>query len=308
MREWQDLHAQLRRVCKDLKIERSRTAAEGAERDAVDADRVHQALLAGLLSHVGVKDERAAARATGRPQRGRRPLTEYHGARGISFAVFPGSALARKPPDCVVAGELVETSRMWARTVARVEPEWVEAAAAHLVKRTYAEPHWSAKRGSVVARERVTLYGVPLVADRAVQYGRIDPETSREMFVRHALVEGDWRTRHDFFHANRQLLEDVGELEHRTRRRDIVVDDETLFSFYDKRIPPTVVSGAHFDRWWKGARRETPDLLTFTEADVVDEAAEQVSQDTSPIAGTWVGSTSPSATGSSPARRRTASP
>ena len=150
------------------------------------------------------------------------------------------------------------------------------------MKRTYAEPHWSAKRGSVVARERVTLYGVPLVADRAVQYGRIDPETSREMFIRHALVEGDWRTRHDFFHANRQLLEDVGELEHRTRRRDIVVDDETLFSFYDKRIPPTVVSGAHFDRWWKGARRETPDLLTFTEADVVDETAEQVSQDDFP--------------------------
>ena len=282
VREWQDLHSQLRRVCKDLKIELSRTAATGSERDAVDADRVHQALLAGLLSHVGVKDERAAARAAGKPQRGRRPLTEYQGARGISFAVFPGSALARTPPDCVVAAELVETSRMWARTVARVEPEWVEQLAAHLVKRTYAEPHWSARRGSVVARERVTLYGMPLVADRAVQYGRIDPETSRELFIRHALVEGDWRTRHDFFHANRQLLEDVGELEHRTRRRDIVVDDETLFSFYDKRIPPTVVSGAHFDRWWKGARRETPDLLTFTEADVVDEAAEQVSQDDFP--------------------------
>ncbi len=284
IREWQDLYSQLRRVCKDLKIDLTRTAAKGAERDAVDADRVHQALLAGLLSHVGVQDERAAVAAArgGKPQRGRRPLTEYQGARGIKFAVFPGSALARKPPDCVVAGELVETSRMWARTVAQVEPEWVEKAAAHLVRRTYAEPHWSARRGSVVARERVTLYGMPLVADRDVQYGRIDPETSRELFIRHALVEGDWRTRHEFFHDNRRLLDDVGELEHRTRRRDIVVDDEALFGFYDRRIPAEVVSGAHFDNWWKKSRRETPDLLTFTEADVVDEAAEQVSQDDFP--------------------------
>ncbi len=281
IREWQDLHSQLRRVCKDLKVTVSRTAPVGAERDAVDADRVHQALLAGLLSHVGMKNERAAAKAqqgAKAPTRGRRPLPEYLGARSISFAVFPGSALARKPPDWLVAAELVETSRLWGRTVARVEPEWVERAAAHLVKRSYAEPHWSAKRSAVVAREKVTLYGVPLVADRAVQYGSIDPELCRELFIRHALVEGDWRTQHRFFHENRRLLEDVEELEHRSRRRGILVDDEGLFTFYGKRLPAEVVSGAHFDAWWKKARRQTPDLLTFTEDDVVDDAAEQVSQ------------------------------
>lgn len=284
IREWQDLYSQLRRVCKDLKIGISRTASPEAGRDAVDADRVHQALLPGLLSQVGLKDERKAAKAAaGRAQRGRRPLTEFQGARGISFAIFPGSVLARRPPDLVVAAELVETSRLWARTVAKVEASWVEQAAAHVVKRSYAEPHWSARRGSVVAQERVTLYGMPLVVDRAVQYGRIDPVLSRELFIRHALVEGDWRTRHAFFHDNRRLLEDVGELEHRSRRRDIVVDDETLFTFYDQRIPADVVSGAHFDRWWKQARRETPDRLTFTEADVVDDsAAERVSQDDFP--------------------------
>ncbi len=283
VREWQDLHSQLRRVCKDLKIE---PVADG--RHGVRARRRRRRPRAP-----GAAGGPAVARGRqGRARRGacRRASRSGDAARSPSTRApaasrSPCSRGRRWPagrPTASSPAELVETSRMWARTVARVEPEWVETAAAHLVKRTYAEPHWSAKRGSVVARERVTLYGVPLVADRAVQYGRIDPETSRELFIRHALVEGDWRTRHDFFHANRQLLEDVGELEHRTRRRDIVVDDETLFSFYDKRIPPTVVSGAHFDRWWKGARRETPDLLTFTEADVVDEAAEQVSQDDFP--------------------------
>ena len=282
IREWQDLHSQLRRVVRDLKITVSRTADPAVEGAEVDADRVHQALLAGLLSHVGMQDERASARSgqAGGTQRqgGRRPLREYQGAHGIRFAIFPGSALAKKPPEWVVAGELVETSRLWARTVARVEPEWVEQIAAHLVKRSWSEPHWSARRGSVVAKEKVTLYGVPLVADRTVTYGRIDPMTSRELFIRHALVEGDWRTRHDFFHENRRLLDDVGELEHRARRRDIVVDDEALFAFYDKRIPEHVVSGAHFDSWWKKARRSTPELLTFTEDDLVDTAADQVSQ------------------------------
>ncbi len=275
IREWQDLHSQLRRVVRDLKITVSRTADPAVEGAEVDADRVHQALLAGLLSHVGMQDERASARGG---QGGRRPLREYQGARGIKFAIFPGSALAKKPPEWVVAAELVETSRLWGRTVARVEPEWVEQIGAHLVKRSWSEPHWSARRGSVVAKEKVTLYGVPLVADRTVTYGRIDPETSRELFVRHALVEGDWRTRHDFFHENRRLLDDVGELEHRARRRDIVVDDDTLFAFYDARIPAHVVSGAHFDSWWKKVRRSTPDLLTFTEQDLVDTTASQVSQ------------------------------
>ncbi|HET9945820.1 MAG TPA: DUF3418 domain-containing protein, partial [Actinomycetes bacterium] len=159
----------------------------------------------------------------------------------------------------------------------RVEPEWVEPLAEHLLKRSYSEPHWSAKQGAVMAYERVTLYGVPIVANRRVTYGRIDPELSRELFVRHALVQGEWRTHHRFFHHNRELLADVEELEHRARRRDILVDDETLFDFYDERVPADVVSARHFDAWWKAARRETPDLLTFDPAMLVREGASRVS-------------------------------
>src|SRR5262249_52130102 len=161
-----------------------------------------------------------------------------------------------KPPRWVVAAELVETSRLWGRIAARVEPEWVEALAGHLVKRSYSEPHWEAKRGAVVALEKVTLYGVPLIAGRKVNYGGIDPVLSRELFIRHALVEGDWSTRHEFFHANRELLAEVEELEHRVRRRDILVDEQELYDFYDRRIPEHVVSARHFDNWWKQTRRE----------------------------------------------------
>src|SRR5215218_5063054 len=187
VREWQDVHQQLRQAVKSLDI-----ALSGAPNDA---DRLHRSLLAGLLSRIGLKD------VTG-DRRGR----EYLGPRGARFAIWPGSALARKPPDLVMAAELVETSRLWGRTVARIEPEWAERLGAHLVRRTYSEPHWHAKRGSAMARERVTLYGVPLVADRLVGYARVDPELSRELFLRHALVEGDWRTHHKFFAANRALL------------------------------------------------------------------------------------------------------
>ena len=176
-----------------------------------------------------------------------------------------------------MAGELVETSRLWGRDLGRIEPEWVEPLAEHLVKRSYSEPHWSAKQGAVMAYEKVTLYGVPIVAARRITYGRIDPELSRELFMRHALVQGEWRTHHRFFHHNRELLADVEELEHRARRRDILVDDETLFDFYDERVPADVVSARHFDAWWKVARRETPDLLTFDPEMLVREGASRVS-------------------------------
>ena len=161
-----------------------------------------------------------------------------------------------------MAAELVETSRLWGRVAARIEPEWAEQLAAHLVKRTYSEPHWSRSRGAVVATERVTLYGLPIVAGRQVHYGRIDPELARELFIRHALVEGDWHTPHDFFARNRRLLAEVEELEHRARRRDILVDDEALFAFYDQRVPAEVVSARHFDAWWKQARRSGPTCST----------------------------------------------
>jgi ATP-dependent helicase HrpA len=246
IREWQDLHTQLRRTIKGLEL-----SLDGS---ATDPDRVHQALLAGLLSHVGLRD----------PDK-----REYAGARGTRFAVVPGSSLSRKQPRFVMAAELVETNRLWARVVARISPEWAEQVGAHLVKRSYSEPHWEQDMAAVMAFEKVTLYGVPLVARRRVSYGRVDPEVSRDLFLRHALVQGEWSTSHAFFARNRELLEEVEELEHRARRRDLVVGDDELYAFYDARVPADVVSGRHFDSWWKKARQTDPDLLTFRLPDLV---------------------------------------
>ncbi len=272
VREWQDLHGQLQSLTADLGVS---TDSSSSERSVV-----HTALLSGLLSHVGMKVVLATARpGAGGAEgagRGRRPLTEYLGARGTRFAIFPGSALARKPPDWVVAAELVETSRLWGRLVASIEPEWVEPVAAHLVKRDYSEPRWSKKRGAVVATEKVTLYGIPIVADRAVNFAGIDPVTSRELFIRHALVEGDWETRHDFFRDNAKLLAEAAELEQRARRRGLVAGEDALFEFYDARIPADVVSARHFDAWWKKARHASPGLLTLTLADLLSEQAADV--------------------------------
>ncbi len=260
VREWQDLYGQLKQVAKQLGI--AVNTAPG------DPRMIHRSLLAGLLSHLGMREDTGTG---GPPAGGRsgsggreRRSREYAGARGARFAVWPGSALAKQPPRWVVAAELVETSRLWARTVAKIEPEWAEALAGHLAVRIYSEPHWSKRRAGVVATERVTLFGLPIVVGRTVDYAGVDPELARELFIRHALVEGDWETRHAFFAANRALLSDVEELEHRVRRRDIVVDDQALYDFYDARIPADVVSGRHFDAWWKQARRATPELLTLT--------------------------------------------
>jgi ATP-dependent helicase HrpA len=230
-----------------------------------DEKGIHAALLAGLLSHVGMQAEQARG--------DKRPSREYLGTRNTRFVIAPGTPLAKKPPRWVVAAELVETSRLFARTVARIDPETVEKLADHLVKRQYSEPRWDAKRGSVVATERVTLYGLPLVVGRRVQYGSIDPVVSRELFVRHALVEGQWTTHHRFWADNQRAIEQVAALEERARRRDIGVDDETLFELYDARLPADVVSTRHFDRWWKTARRDHPDLLTFTPEMLTNAAA-----------------------------------
>ena len=241
IREWQDLHTQLRQAARNAGLTPNDTDAT--------PDKIHIAVLSGLLSQIGLREGETR---------------EYLGARGAHFMIFPGSPLAKKSPRWVMAAELVETSRLFARTVARILPEWIEPLAGHLVKRTYSEPHWSRKRGAAVAVERVTLHGVPIVVDRRVDYGRIDPEVSRELFIRHALVEGDWDTRHPFFHANRALLDDVEELETRARRRDLSVDEDTLVAFYDARIPVDVVSGRHFDSWWKKQRDRG--VLDFTDA------------------------------------------
>ncbi|MER5995113.1 ATP-dependent RNA helicase HrpA [Streptomyces viridosporus] len=269
IREWQDIYTQLRTVAKQMGIHLN-------DQDA-PADRIHVSLLAGLLSHIGMKDvkESKDSGPGGRKDGGR---NEYLGARNAKFAIFPGSALFKKPPRFVMSAELVETSRLWARVNAKIEPEWVEPLAEHLLKRTYSEPHWEKDQAAVMAYEKVTLYGVPIVAQRKVNYGRIDPEVSRELFIRNALVEGDWRTHHKFFAANRRLLTEVEELEHRARRRDILVDDETLFDFYDQRVPEHVVSGAHFDSWWKRKRHEQPDFLDFEREMLIRESAEAVTK------------------------------
>ncbi|HET8969787.1 MAG TPA: ATP-dependent RNA helicase HrpA, partial [Candidatus Nanopelagicales bacterium] len=240
VREWQDVHAQLRRTCRELRLGRSSAPGDG--------ERLHTALLAGLLAHVGAHD-------------GER--RDYLGARGRRFVIHPGSGLARKPPPFVVAAELVETSRLFARVVARVDPRWVEQVAGELVTRRYSEPRWSRRRAGVVATEKVSLYGVPLVAGRSVPYARVDPVACRELFLRHALVLGDWDAHHGFLRVNEALVREAGELEERTRRRDLLTDEEVLVDFFDARVPASVTGGRAFDRWWKTERRTRPDLLTY---------------------------------------------
>jgi ATP-dependent helicase HrpA len=257
VREWQDIYAQLRQVARTLRL----SVAERDGDELPDGQRVHTALLSGLLSHIGLKDV---------------DKREYLGARGAKFAIFPGSALFKKQPRWVMSAELVETSRLWARVNARIEPEWAEQLAAHLVKRTYSEPHWDAKRGAVMAYEKVTLYGLPIVPRRKVAYTHVDPVLSRELFIRHALVEGDWDTPHRFLADNARLLAQIEEAENRARRRDILVDDETVYALYDARIPAEVVSARHFDAWWKKARRAEENLLTFTRELLVNAGRDAV--------------------------------
>ena len=253
------------------------TGAEaGTHFPAELADRVHMSLLSGLLSHIGMQDTDA------RPRGKRRPLTEFAGARGARFAIFPDSSLARKPPQWVVAAELVETSRLWARVAARIEPEWAESLAAHLVRRSYSEPRWDARRGAAVATEKVSLYGLPIVAARTVMFGRIDPAAARDLFITHALVEGDWQTHHKFFARNQQTLTDAEDLERKARRRGLIADDSALFAFYDQRIPAEVISARHFDTWWKQARAADPALLDLSPADLISASAEQISPDNYP--------------------------
>ena len=260
IREWQDVHGQLRQMIKPLGIHLQ--PAKSAEK--VDADALHQAILSGLLTHIGTWDERRR---------------EYTGARGARFVIFPGSHLAKKNPEWVMAAELVETARLFARTVARIRPEWVEPLAGHLIKRTYSDPYWSTKQGAGMVKEKVLLLGLTLAANRPVPYARVDPEAAREMFIREALVDGQWQTHHAFVGHNAAVLAEAEEIQARERRRDLVLDEEGLFDFYDARIPEHVVTATHFDTWWKKTRRDRPDLLDLTLADVLppdhqlDEAA-----------------------------------
>ena len=227
--------------------------ALGQSADTPDADAIHQSLLVGLLSNLGNYDERRR---------------EYAGARATHFTIWPGSGLRRKQYDWVMAAELVETSRLFARTVARIQPQWVEQAAKHLVKVTYGEPYWSTKKGAAMVHQRVLLYGLTLVADRPVTLASVGSDAARqaarEMFIRSGLVEGGWHARHAFVEHNRELLEDTAEVERRQRTHGILADDQALFDFYDERLPEKITSAAAFDNWWKHQRQDTPKLLDFT--------------------------------------------
>lgn len=268
IREWQDVYRQLTRQGQQLRLltkEEARTpAAAGA-----DADGIHRSLLAGLLSHLGIRDAEKR---------------DYLGARQRRFVLFPGSGLAKKQPTAIMAAELVETSRLFARTVAAIDPAWAEPIAGDLAKRQYSAPRWEKRQGAAVVDEKVTLFGVPIIPRRRTQLARTDPAQARELFIRHALVEGDWDTsRIDkrltaFVRDNQRTRRELEQLEERTRRRDILLDDFALVDFFDARIPADVTDVRRFEKWWRDARREHPDLLTLSRDDLVD--ADEIAVDT----------------------------
>lgn len=283
VREWQDLYRQLVRLAKPLGLHVAQQAGEP------NADRIHRALLAGLLSQIGLRDDAKTSSGRGGSgtaregeRKGRRPQAEFIGARNARFVVFPGSALAKKPPSALMSSELVETSRLFARTNAAIDPAWAEHLAGPLAKRSFSEPRWERRQGSAVADEKVTLFGVPIIAKRRIQLSRVDLPLARELFIRHALVDEDWDTaRLDkrlfaFVRTNRALRRELGEVEERTRRRDILAGDEAVVAFYEARIPADVSDTRSFERWWRGAHRTTPELLSMRTTDLVGDDEEQV--------------------------------
>ena len=257
IREWHDLVRQLREVEKQLGW--SRPSQVAGERDA---DAIHKSLLTGLLSNIGARDGNSK---------------EFQGTRGTRFLVFPGSSLAKKPPEFLMAAELVETSRLWARDVAKIEPEWVERAAKDLLKHSYSEPVWSRKRSAAMVHQKSMLYGVTIVRDRLVPYHRVDPEAARAMFIRHALLAGEWNRHHHFIEHNDALLAEASQVEEKVRRRGLVVDEDTLFDFYDAKLPEHVTTARHFDSWWKKQRREDKHFLDFDPEALVDDAGADTS-------------------------------
>ena len=255
VREWQDIYHQLRLSVREM----------GLPINTLEANyqQIHTALLAGLLSYIGLKDSEKM---------------HYLGARNAQFFIFPTSVLFKKQPKWIIASDLIETTKLWARTVSKIEPEWVEPLAQHLVKSSYSEPHWAKSKGAVMAYEKVALYGIPIVAKRLVNYGAIDPIVSREIFIRSAMVEGEWLNNYKFFKENNRLIKEVEDLEHKSRRRDILVDEQVLFDFYDQRIGTEVVSSRHFDSWWKKAAKTDPELLNFEKSFLMNEGANKISE------------------------------
>lgn len=262
VREWQDLRSQLRRICKQLGMRESKAAAT--------PELVHEALLHGLLSNVGQKSPDG---------------WEYRGARGARFSIRPGSALFKRAPEWIMAAELVDTTRTWATGVAPVDPATIEHVAGDLVHRSITEPWWDAERGTAVAGETATLFGLTLSSDRTVMYERVDPVVAREMFIRHALVLGEWNADHAFVDRNRAAIASVIETEERERRFDLLVDDDTLVRFFEARLPDSITSTIRFDAWWRTARPSKPALLDLTDDVLIDPNAAAIDEDSFPT--TW---------------------
>lgn len=252
LREWHDIHQQLKLLTINIGFRPNQVAA--------DYEAIHQALLAGLLGNIAFKPEK----------------DHYLGARNIKLQIFPGSALFKKRPKWIMAAELVETSRLYARCVAKIEPEWIEPRASHLIKRSYFDPHWEKRPAQVAAYERVILYGLTIVSRRRIHYGPLNPEEAREIFIREALVNGDYETRAPFFRHNQELFEEIEALEHKSRRRDVLVDEETLYQFYAARIPAGIYNGAGFEQWRQETERKNPRLLFLSREDLMRHEASAV--------------------------------
>jgi ATP-dependent helicase HrpA len=252
LREWRDAHRQLSLICRDLQLQ--------VNKEAADYPKFHKAVLSGLLSQIGQKTEDG----------------DYLGARQRRFWVHPSSGMGRKKPQWLMAAELVETTKLYARMVAKIEPDWIEPLAGHLIKKNHFEPHWEKKRGQVVAFEQITLYGMIVVGRRPVHFGPIDPVASRELFIREGLVRGEIQSRAKCLTANRLLLEQLDELEAKARRRDILADEETLYRFYEARLPAEIHQTATFDSWYKVNSQKNPDLLIMREEDVLAREASEV--------------------------------
>lgn len=265
IREWQDIYSQLKLTLREQKFSMSSVDIE----EESNRNIIHQAILSGLLSHLGQQDENR----------------EFKGARGSKFFIFPGSAVAKKPPKWLMAAELVETSRLFGRMVAKIEPQWIEPLAKHLIKYSYSEPHWEKKQGAVMAFEQASLYGLTIVAKRRVNFNQIEPETCRELFIREALVNGDSSIKEQFLRENQKLVASIEALEQKARRKDFLIDEEQLYQFYHQKLPKTVICQRSFLSWWKKEKAKSAKSLHFTREFLLNESSETLSKNDYPD--TW---------------------
>ncbi len=266
LKEWRELHGQIKQITDEMVLtppspQPYPTRGEVVQREPANFEQVHKALLAGLLGNIGFKDG---------------DNDSYAGARGIRFFVAPGSGLKKARPKWVIAAELVDTSKLYARCVAKMEPDWIEPLARGLTESQYTDPRWDRKMGMVNAWERVSLYGLTIIPKRRVHYGPINMAESREIFIRAALANGEFDTRAAFFTANEKLIAEVEELEHKARRQDVLVDEHQLFAFYDSKIPADITNAASFEKWREGAEKQNPKLLYLTRDDLMRHGADAI--------------------------------